>query len=548
MFSCVNRCSLNLFAYFFALFCLLFILFLISQNINENGEGKISKASQKGLPEKTDWNQNKKPIFKSEYLSEEKLKPENFKLFTTFNDLVLRFSSEDKMLDFIKRAESSGMVVVSNISTLLTARVRVVDSQKANSALSGNDSISKINYNHAVSTPRIPRLIESGSGNGFLGSAAKWLGAREDRHEWGNGITVAVLDSGVDLNSRHLMNFNFEEISLVPKTSARVGGHGTAVSSIIAGQTKDLLGIAPSATILSIRVLNELGEGDAYTVANGIVTAVERGADLINLSLGGYEESPVLRHAVNYAYENGVILVAAAGNDGMNQVTYPARYENVVGVGAVDANGRSSFFSNYGEGIDLAAPGVEVDAAWVEDEMISFSGTSSATAFVTGAFAAILSLEKELSGNDTKNLIYNFANESEKPGFDHWTGHGNLNLGRILTRDHAGIHDAALVGYYFSPDDLLSAGHGGTVPFLVSVQNQGTTWINSLKLEVFYKGLKRDFILGNLEPGRTRSEQLYIEGEYWKEGVEVTSKVSIIGETDSNPENDFRKSRLSFTE
>lgn len=541
----MSRRSLNFLACFCASLALIFFLSRIYQ-VNEEVSGKqIKKTVNSGSREKD--TSHSKQIFGNNFeLNQDgKQTLEKFPFFQTLNDLTLGFDSKDQMTVFLENAESNGLLVVSKIPALLSARVRVINSGRALAILNGNEKISEIDYNHPVSAPR---MVETGRENGFLGSAAEWLGVPEGRFNWGNGVKVAVLDSGVDLSSLHLSSFNLEEISLIPKGSNRADGHGTAVSSIIAGQTKDRLGIAPSAAILSIRVLNDSGMGDSFTVANGIVTAVNKGADLINLSLGGYQDSRVLQNAVNYAHENGVVVVAAAGNDGLNQVSYPARYENVLGVGAVDVNGRSSSFSNHGEGVDLSAPGQEVHAGWEEDEMILFSGTSSATAFVTGALAALLADNSGMTGNDAKNLLLQYANEAEKPGFDKWTGHGTLNLGRVFNRDMPGIYDAALVGYYFAPEDLLSAGQGGTVPFLVSVQNQGTSWINSLKLEVLYKGLKREFLLGNLEPGKTRSEQLYIEGGHGKGGVEIVSKVSIIGESDTNPDNDMRRSRLSFAD
>ncbi len=537
--------SLSFLAFFCAFLGLMFFLSRLNQTNEEVSGRDIIKTSHSGSRGKDTL--DSKEIFGSNIASNQdnKKKLESFPFFQTLNDLTFGFDSEDQMKIFLETAESNGLLVVSRIPALLSIRVRVIDTGRALSALNENEKFPEIDYNHPVSAPR---MVETGRENGFLGSAAEWLGAPEGRFNWGNGVKVAVLDSGVDINSLHLSSFNLEEISLIPKKSTQAYGHGTAVSSIIAGQTKDRLGIAPSAAILSIRVLNDSGIGDSFTVANGIVTAVNKGADLINLSLGGYEESRVLQNAVNYAYENGVVVVAAAGNDGLNQVSFPARYKNVLGVGAVDVNGRSSTFSNHGEGVDLSAPGLEVHAAWEEDEMVLFSGTSSATAFVTGAMAALLSDNSGMTGEDAKNLLFQYANEAEKPGFDKWTGHGTLNLGRVLSRDIAGIHDAALVGYYFAPEDLLTAGHIGTVPFLVSVQNQGTSWINSLKLEVLYKGLKREFLLGNLEPGKTRSEQLYIEGEHGKGGIEIVSKVTIIGESDANPDNNVRKSRLSFAD
>ena len=127
-----------------------------------------------------------------------------------------------------------------------------------------------------------------------------WLGVSDERQDWGRGVKVAVLDSGVDRTHSNLAGVAMEEIDLVGSGDSSKG-HGTAVASIIAGNEGGQLGLAPAVSLLSIRVLNSAGEGDSFTVAEGIVQAVDRGAKVINLSLGGTGESKVLKNAVDYA-------------------------------------------------------------------------------------------------------------------------------------------------------------------------------------------------------------------------------------------------------
>ena len=296
-------------------------------------------------------------------------------------------------------------------------------------------------------------------------------------------LKLPYLIPGVDRYHSNLSGLSFSEIDLLGGSSS-AKGHGTAVASIIAGNDSGQMGLSPSASILSIRVLNENGEGDSFTVAKGIVEAVDRGARVINLSLGGNGGSMVLKNAVDYAHENGAIIVAAVGNEGVGEVSYPAKFEHVIGVTSVDAMGRQSSFANYGEEVDIAAPGVGVFSAWDNEEFVSFSGTSTAAAFVSGAIAAEVSKNPSLQNNEIINLIYDYANESEKPGIDEYTGRGTLNIGRIDNRNIPNLHDAAIVGYYFDPEFLK----GGTTPFEVLVQNQGTATLNNLNLEVNYKG------------------------------------------------------------
>ena len=247
-----------------------------------------------------------------------------------------------------------------------------------------------------------------------------------------------------------------------------------------------------------------------------------------------------MENAIDYAKEKEVILVSASGNDGLSTLAYPARYEDVIGVSSIDANGRVSSFSNYGNGVDIAAPGVGVLTAWDNNDLAYFSGTSVSTAFVTGALASEMSRNPLLSREEVLSLLYENADETEKPGFDRWTGNGTLNIRRVEQREKSGIYDAALVGYYFEPENLTSL---GTKPFLVSVQNQGTEWIQSMNLKVNYKGLEKTFRLGNVKPGEVKSETLYFDNGNKKE-LRVSAQVDIQGMKDSYPQNNSRKSVL----
>ncbi len=219
-------------------------------------------------------------------------------------------------------------------------------------------------------------------------------------------ITVAVIDTGVcmsheDLVGRVLENgYDFVDNDDDPED---VFGHGCSVAGIIAANIDNGIGIAgfaPNSSILPVRVLGPSGSGSMADVAAGIVYAADEGADIINLSLGSMVGSQVTQDAVNHAVEKGVTVIASAGNSGGDLPGFPARYENVVAVGAVDPNGGRSSFSNKGG--DIWAPGRDVHTIYLDNGYKALNGTSFSAPYVA-AMAAVLEgmgAELHLDGGD----------------------------------------------------------------------------------------------------------------------------------------------------
>lgn len=445
--------------------------------------------------------------------------------------------------DWLRRENLSkhGFHIIDRLDRLGTVRIKVRDPSAFTQFLTENSNELEIQKNVRLKIPAIPeqRILELEEP--FAGTSMDWLGSQKDRKNSGAGIKVAVLDTGIDSRHESLVGVNFREISLVEDKEQFGRGHGTGIASIIAGQMEGFLGLAPSSEILSVRVLGQDGEGDAFTIAKGIMMAVDQGADIINLSLGGTSSSVAIDHAIGYASANEVLLVSAVGNEGVNQVAYPARHNNVIAVSSIDAKSRVSAFANFGPEVDLAAPGVGVLTAWDDQTFVQFSGTSISAAFVTGALAHELSKSPFQSKKNALEALYANADETEKPGRDIWSGRGVLNLRRLDQRNTPGIIDAAVVGYYFDPSNLSLS---GTTPFQVMVQNQGTAWIQSLNLKVKYKGLVKDFRVGNLSIGETRSETLYFDSGTPDKELSISSELKVFGAADLYPENNVRKSRL----
>jgi len=456
------------------------------------------------------------------------------------SDILLSIGTSNK-LDMNFTQSPYGFEIIDYLESLRTIRVRVDDPVSFAQFLADNGDGFEFEQNVRLKLPAVPeqRILEAEEP--FSGHSMNWLGAKNDRRESGHGIKVAILDTGIDINHESLYGLDYSEVSLLDNGIDAGIGHGTGIASIIAGQTDEFLGLAPSSEVLSVKVLNSDGVGDSFTIAKGIILAVDQGSDIINLSLGGFSSSAAMDQAIQYAKSKDVLLVSAVGNDGTEGVLYPARHKDVIAVSSVDAKSRVSSFASYGPEVDLAAPGVGIVTAWEDNHFVEFSGTSIATAFVTGALAHELSKSPSQNKNVIIEALYSNLDEAEKPGKDIWAGRGVVNLRRLEQRNTPGIVDAAVVGYYFDSNNLSSS---GTIPFQVTVQNQGTAWIQSMSLKVNYKGLEKNFRLGNMSAGESRSETLYFDSDSPDKTLSISSELSLLGQTDVLPKNNVRKSSL----
>jgi hypothetical protein len=369
---------------------------------------------------------------------------------------------------------------------------------------------------------------------GFGKLALQWLGVGEGNAQWGAGTTVAIVDTGIASHPA-LGGTRLTTVDLLGGAGDVEGayaGHGTAVASLIGGASDDVRGMAPGADLLGIEVMSPDGTGDAYTMALGIVEAVNRGANVINLSLGTHGDSFFLRDAVAYAQEHGAILVAATGNDAIEGVFYPAAYGGVLAVTAVDGSGRHMYFANRGPEVDLAAPGVGVHAAGIANDVVNFSGTSAAVPFVSGALAMLLAENPNMSAADAAQVLIDCANDVGAPGQDDEFGAGILDLGRVQYRNQPGIYDVAS-GYPYLPP-------GSSSPTIVLyVQNRGTEPLSAVDLQVEINGVPSAAHFYNIGVGETASREFDLDERVLREDGSVTIwyQALIDGEEDLFPGN-----------
>jgi len=254
-----------------------------------------------------------------------------------------------------------------------------------------------------------------------------------------DSVTIAVIDTGVDHNhpdlaGRVTAGYDYVNGDGDPYDD---NGHGTHVAGLAAAATDNGIGVAGvdwNARILPLKVLDSSGNGYDSDIASAIRYAADSGAQVINMSLGSSTSSYTLQSAVNYAYGRGVTIVAAAGNDGSGSVSYPAAYNGVIAVGAIDSGDSKADFSNYGSKLDLVAPGVSVYSTYAGSRYQSMSGTSMASPIVAGSACLVLAAFPSLSGkpDEVASKLTSTASDLGSAGFDEYYGYGKVNLAAAL--------------------------------------------------------------------------------------------------------------------
>ncbi|GGJ01301.1 type VII secretion-associated serine protease mycosin [Streptomyces brasiliensis] len=324
--------------------------------------------------------------------------------------------------------------------------------------------------------------------------AQQWaLSALHTQDAWrttkGKGVTVAVLDTGVeadhpDLEGNVLPSKDFIGFG-AKKGDSSWARHGTAMAGIIAGHghgsgdADGVMGIAPEAKILPVRVILEDGDsarGEARStrgnaLAEGIRWAVDHGADVINLSLGDDSDSahpePSEDEAVQYALKKGVVVVASAGNGGDkgDHISYPAAYPGVIAAAAVDRYGTRAAFSTRRWYATVSAPGVDVVIAYPDHKYYEGWGTSAASAFVSGAVALVKAAHPGLTPPQIKKLLEDTARNPPSGGRDDSRGFGFIDPAAAIEAagrlEPQGLRSASYGEKYFGPGpDTAEASSG----------------------------------------------------------------------------------------
>lgn len=244
----------------------------------------------------------------------------------------------------------------------------------------------------------------------------------------GEGVVVAVIDTGCDLNHADLKNNVIKGMNFVEKGYDPIdrNGHGTHVSSTIAACNNGfgMVGVAPKAKIMPVKALNDAGGGELSNVVDGIMWAADNNADIITMSLGSPSPAAPLENAINYAASKGCIIFCAAGNSGpAKDIMYPAKYNHTIAIGAIDENLERTDFTCSGDSLDFLAPGHNIMGCVPNNRYSLMSGTSMSNPFAVGCAALLCSYNKKYQKYNlktTEDYIEIFKSKAQKltnPGY-----------------------------------------------------------------------------------------------------------------------------------
>lgn len=354
------------------------------------------------------------------------------------------------------------------------------------------------------------------------------------------GVTVAVLDTGVDashpdLAAKMLAGYNFVDGNT---DTADDNGHGTRVAGVIAASANNglgIVGIAPNASILPVKVMDAKGLGNYVNIAAGIYYAVDHGARVIMLGFGGQGESMLVHLAVNYAMSKGALVVAAAGNTGDETPIYPAAYPGVVAVGALASDGGIAGFSTRGS-VSLVAPGTSIASTDSDGRYSASTGTSMSAAIVAGVAALLAGQPQFTDLCALRAAMYGNAGDLGMKGVDPVYGYGQVRtLASLQNTLPASISCGSIPGDTLTPRGKVDV-EGDTTPAVVIQLPAPDSLINAGE-ELQFAATANDAEEGDLSSRIVwydNGVQMHI-GPSFKTGTMPTGSHTITAETTDLP-------------
>jgi hypothetical protein len=405
------------------------------------------------------------------------------------NEAMLQFESDAAYRKFLELAKEAGLTILNKNPKMNAVQVGFEKLATLKDFLKSNPGLgAEVMPNYLVTIPPEPKDTDQSGNTPVNGSALPLIGVK-DNAAAGQGVTIAVLDSGVANLPEFSGRLSYIKAAQNPTSDL---SHGTSVADLAAGPN----GVAQSAKILSVEVVAADGMSDVFTLSLGIQAAVDNGARILNISLGSYDDSPMLQQALAYAAERGAIVVASNGNEGLNNATFPARSPGVVSVAAADANGQAASFSNESGNHGFIAPGLGVLAYGADGQQYLVSGTSFSTPLVSGSLAYLLGLNPQLTSEQVVQITQQYADDGGALGPDTAYGYGMIDVDGILNSNTPNLVDGRVAAHHFD-------GKAGGAQMNYVVQNNGTSPMQGWTLNTNSNGTQQQWEIPRLGPNQT---------------------------------------------
>jgi len=332
--------------------------------------------------------------------------------------------------------------LISEMKSINSEVIKVTNekAQEALSRLSKNPNVLFAEYNYLANYDYVPNDVRYPYQIylHYMNASGAW-----DYTKGSANVTIAVIDTGIlkgntDLKTISASGYNVADSSTDYSDPT---GHGTGVISVIGAEMDNsfgFAGVAPESSFMVLRVIDEQG----YTTYSDMILALEyamnQGVDVINMSVSGRSDSTSLKMAIDDAYNSGISIIASAGNESSTMVSYPAAYDNVIGVGAVNTSGELMTFSNTGNGLTVVAGGSAMIATST-DYITNASGTSFASPYVAGLVGLMYAVDDNMTPAKAFNILEATSTDLGSSGYDTNFGYGLINMGAAVEMAASGI-------------------------------------------------------------------------------------------------------------
>ncbi len=389
------------------------------------------------------------------------------------DDLLVQIKSGTSKADIDSLLKSHGAKTADEIEKLKIRRVKVPAHalEKVKAALARNPNVNFVENNYIAeagfepnddkypSQWHLPKISAPGAWDFETGATT---------------TPIAIIDSGVDPTHPDLAYKLIDGYNFIGNNTDThdVRGHGTAVAGAAAAMTDNVAGVAGvvwDSPIMPLVVLNADDWASYYDIARAITFAADKGVRVMNISIGGSSSSTTLQNAVNYAWNKGAVIFACAQNYATSTPYYPAACANVVAVSATTSTDTRASFSNYGDWVDIAAPGVSILTTNNGGSYGSWSGTSFSSPIAAGVAALILSANPSLTNAQVVDIITRNADDLGTAGFDPYFGYGRINAHLCLA---AAVASAPETDATAPSVTIMTPSDGATVSGGVSVEVQ----------------------------------------------------------------------------